>query len=305
MLAAVQEGRRPPHDLPQLPPHPGGDARQASSWPRASSAGSTTTAAPTCRTGRSTRSCRSTGASRRRRRARARSATSLSHSLDLARFLVGSEMTEVAGALETFVKQRPLPENPKKKGRVTVDDAALSLVRFANGALGTIEGTRFAAGPEELQPVRDQRQQGQRGLRPRADERARVLLARRRGQGPGLPADHGHRARTTPTSRPGGRPGTSSATSTPSPTPSTTCWRRWPTRQARQARLRGRRPQPARARRDREGRPHEALGQRRTAVGRRLSPRGAVSGPGDEGSAEAADSSGPVQPVSLGRTYPP
>ena len=70
----------------------------------------------------------------------------LSHSLDLGRYVTGSEVTEVAGALETFVKQRPLPENPKKKGKVTVDDAALSLVRFANGAVGSIEGTRFAAG---------------------------------------------------------------------------------------------------------------------------------------------------------------
>jgi len=70
----------------------------------------------------------------------------LSHSLDLGRFVLGSEVTEVAGALETFVKRRPLPENPEKKGRVTVDDAALSLVRFANGAVGSIEGTRFATG---------------------------------------------------------------------------------------------------------------------------------------------------------------
>jgi predicted dehydrogenase len=70
----------------------------------------------------------------------------LSHSLDLGRFVLGSEVTEVAGALETFVKRRPLPEDPKRKGRVTVDDAALSLVRFANGAVGSIEGTRFATG---------------------------------------------------------------------------------------------------------------------------------------------------------------
>ncbi len=70
----------------------------------------------------------------------------LSHSLDLGRFVLGSEIVEVAGALETFVKQRPLPENPKKKGRVTVDDAAIALARFANGALASIEGTRFAAG---------------------------------------------------------------------------------------------------------------------------------------------------------------
>jgi predicted dehydrogenase len=67
------------------------------------------------------------------------------HSIDLARFLVG-EITEVAGALETFIKRRPLLDNPKKTGAVTVDDAALSLVRFANGAVGSIEGSRVAPG---------------------------------------------------------------------------------------------------------------------------------------------------------------
>ncbi len=68
-----------------------------------------------------------------------------SHSLDLARFLVG-EITEVTGALETFVKERPLPDNPRKKGKVTVDDASATVVRFAGGALGTIEASRFATG---------------------------------------------------------------------------------------------------------------------------------------------------------------
>ncbi len=68
-----------------------------------------------------------------------------SHSIDLARYLVG-EITEVSGLLETFVRERPLPEDPSKTGPVDVDDAALALVRFENGAIGTIEGTRFAPG---------------------------------------------------------------------------------------------------------------------------------------------------------------
>jgi predicted dehydrogenase len=67
------------------------------------------------------------------------------HSIDLARFLVG-EIAEVAGDLKTFVRQRPLPGHPRRKGRVTVDDAAAALVRFRNGAIGTIEATRMAPG---------------------------------------------------------------------------------------------------------------------------------------------------------------
>ena len=68
-----------------------------------------------------------------------------SHVVDLARFLVG-EIAEVSGATETFVKMRPLPDNPKRRARVTVDDAAAAVVRFTNGALGTIEATRMAPG---------------------------------------------------------------------------------------------------------------------------------------------------------------
>jgi predicted dehydrogenase len=67
------------------------------------------------------------------------------HSIDLARFLVG-EIEEVAGDLKTFIKTRPLPDNPRIKGRVTVDDASTTLVRFKNGAIGTIEATRMAPG---------------------------------------------------------------------------------------------------------------------------------------------------------------
>src|SRR5712692_3753203 len=68
-----------------------------------------------------------------------------SHVVDLARFLVG-EIAEVTGAMETFIKERPLPEDPSQKAPVTVDDATATVVRFANGALGTIEATRLATG---------------------------------------------------------------------------------------------------------------------------------------------------------------
>lgn len=67
-----------------------------------------------------------------------------SHSIDLARYLVG-EIAEVCGLLKTFITERPVPGSTQK-APVDVDDAALSLVRFENGAIGTIEGTRFATG---------------------------------------------------------------------------------------------------------------------------------------------------------------
>lgn len=68
-----------------------------------------------------------------------------SHSIDLARYLVG-EITEVASLLETFIKERPLPDDPTARAPVDVDDAALTLCRFENGAIGTIEASRFATG---------------------------------------------------------------------------------------------------------------------------------------------------------------
>jgi predicted dehydrogenase len=68
-----------------------------------------------------------------------------SHVIDLARMLVG-EIAEVSGVTETFIRTRPLPGRPERNGRVTVDDAAVSTVRFTSGAIGSIEATRFAPG---------------------------------------------------------------------------------------------------------------------------------------------------------------
>jgi predicted dehydrogenase len=79
-----------------------------------------------------------------------------SHSVDLARFLV-SEIRSVSALTAQFIAERPLPgsgaatfsagaENTSERGRVTVEDAAVMIVEFANGALGSFETSRFAAG---------------------------------------------------------------------------------------------------------------------------------------------------------------
>ena len=68
-----------------------------------------------------------------------------SHIIDLARYLVG-EFREVCAMTQTFIKERPLPEDGTRKGKVTVDDAVSILGRFRNGAIASLEATRFAPG---------------------------------------------------------------------------------------------------------------------------------------------------------------
>lgn len=76
------------------------------------------------------------------------------HIIDMARYLLG-EFDEVCGTLHTFIKKRPKAgaindklgaEATSEMGDVTVDDAAMFLAKFKNGALGTFEASRFAVG---------------------------------------------------------------------------------------------------------------------------------------------------------------
>jgi len=60
------------------------------------------------------------------------------HIVDNSRYLVG-EPKAVTGVLRTFITERP-------GGVVDVDDAFEATVEFENGAIGTYEATRFAAG---------------------------------------------------------------------------------------------------------------------------------------------------------------
>ena len=65
------------------------------------------------------------------------------HIIDLGRFLVG-EVTSVSAMTRTFISERPLADGTMAK--VDVDDAVAAAVEFENGAIGTLETTRFAAG---------------------------------------------------------------------------------------------------------------------------------------------------------------
>jgi predicted dehydrogenase len=78
------------------------------------------------------------------------------HIIDMAQFVTGSPIRSVSGVLETFVDSRPVAGThatlggsssaQAERGPVTVDDAAAFTARFADGALGVFEATRFATG---------------------------------------------------------------------------------------------------------------------------------------------------------------
>ena len=71
------------------------------------------------------------------------------HVVDLAQHLAGDRIAGVSGLTETFVRERALADGSGARGPVTVDDAALFIARFAGGALGSFEATRFATGHTE------------------------------------------------------------------------------------------------------------------------------------------------------------
>ena len=68
-----------------------------------------------------------------------------SHLIDMALMLAGP-IREVSAVSETFIKERDIPGKPGEKHQVDIEDAVLVQARFASGALGTFEATRFAIG---------------------------------------------------------------------------------------------------------------------------------------------------------------
>ncbi|TFB91444.1 Gfo/Idh/MocA family protein [Cryobacterium sp. HLT2-28] len=80
----------------------------------------------------------------------------LTHVVDIARYLAG-DITSVTAMTKTYIPERPIQSagtdslgNSKiatgPKGVVDVDDEVLTLVRFASGAIGSLEATRNAWG---------------------------------------------------------------------------------------------------------------------------------------------------------------
>ena len=79
------------------------------------------------------------------------------HVVDFARYLVG-EISSVNAMVHTFVKERPLQSGgldklgasdksgAGPKGEVDVDDEMITLLKFQNGAVGSIEASRNAYG---------------------------------------------------------------------------------------------------------------------------------------------------------------
>lgn len=75
-----------------------------------------------------------------------------SHIIDLGRFLLGAEFKSVSAVTRTFIEERPLPDG-SGLGKVDVDDAFAAVIEFDNGVIGTLEGSRLAAGRKNYEMI--------------------------------------------------------------------------------------------------------------------------------------------------------
>jgi predicted dehydrogenase len=77
------------------------------------------------------------------------------HIVDMARFILGDEISEISGAIEeTFITRRPSPKGRKAgAARSTVDDCVLFLARFKGGAVASFEATRLATGNQNRNSI--------------------------------------------------------------------------------------------------------------------------------------------------------
>jgi predicted dehydrogenase len=73
-----------------------------------------------------------------------------------------------------------LPEEPRRRGRVTVDDAVCVMGRFRNGALATLEAARFAQGRKNALTIEINGSAGSRVFDPEQMNRLQFYSARDR-----------------------------------------------------------------------------------------------------------------------------
>ncbi len=65
--------------------------------------------------------------------------------IDLARFMVGSELTSVVGTLKNFIPERMVRDTGTKM-RMNIDDGDIFIAEFANGAIGSVQTSFVTVG---------------------------------------------------------------------------------------------------------------------------------------------------------------
>jgi predicted dehydrogenase len=65
---------------------------------------------------------------------------------EVERMAAAAKRAGVVNLFRTFITARPLPDDSGRHVKVDVDDSAQALAKFANGAVGYYEGSRFAPG---------------------------------------------------------------------------------------------------------------------------------------------------------------
>lgn len=68
------------------------------------------------------------------------------HIINMAHYLVGSQIASVSGDMQTIISERPDPREPSRLLPVENEDQAHALLRFESGVMGQIETSRIACG---------------------------------------------------------------------------------------------------------------------------------------------------------------
>lgn len=109
-----------------------------------------------------------------------------SHLVDLTRYLLG-EVATVRAETRTFVCQRCTSTGSASMEEVDVDDLALVTLELENGAVGTLEVTRVAAGASEAAGFAVYGRKGSAHFETDRPEQARVYLASQKRWVSGFP----------------------------------------------------------------------------------------------------------------------